>query len=395
MTDFLRNNRYASAILTTVILVVIGVVVGFTRDGGPKSQDFVLRADEQAVQPGTTMSLPSAVAAPLTPATLANRPPITLGRTGRPVRPGDSAAPRSGAGTTVTTRDTTETTRRDDTPAATTTTRPPSTAFGANRVAFSAGGSLWTINPDGSDPKAVANSGFFAAWAPDHRVIAFSDADRPGGGLHLVNAAGERYGLTTGVVKDSEPSWSPDGSKLAFARIDTASTDGYSGIWVINRDGSNLRRVAITPACFNRDPAWSPDGTKIAFWSSGRDHCSGGPDEGSYELYTLTLSTGEVKRLGTATNSGAPAWSPDGKTIAFSSDGYGGEGFEICVMASDGSNVQRITTSAGDDTGPAWSPDGRQIAFRSDREGGGIFVMRANGSAVEMLVAGGTQPSWR
>jgi TolB protein len=388
--DFLRTNRNASAIITTVILVMIGALVGFTRDTGTHNPGVVLRADEQSVQPGATVTVPSAVTA--APATTPLHPPLTLGKLGQPVTPGGSHG--SSGGSATTSRNTTATTRGGTSA----TTQVIGSAFGPDRIAYSAGGSLWTIDPDGTDARTVTDSGFFAAWAPGHNAIAFADANSPGGGLYFVNAAGQRDGLTTGVVPDSQPSWSPDGTKVAFARIDTSSTDGYSGIWVIDRDGSNLRRVAVSPGCFNRDPSWSPDGTKIAFWSS-RDHCSGGSTQGNYELYVMKANkldgTDPVTRLGTASNSGAPAWSPDGKTIAFSSDGYGGVGFEICFMAADGSkDPVRVTNLSGDDTDPAWSPDGAHIAFRSDRDGGGVFVMKWNGADMHLLVAGATQPSW-
>jgi hypothetical protein len=384
--DFLRNNRYASSIITMVLLILVGVFVAVTRDDTSKRPGVVLRADEQALQPQETVSPNAAVPQVLRTPPPTGTPP-TLGRIGTPIRPVPRPSGSSGGGGS------TATTGAAAGP--TTTTTIKTSAFAANRIAYSAGGSMWTVNPDGLDPRSIGVSGFFPTWSPDHKAIAYTDADSPGGALWIVNANGERFGVTTGVVQDAQPTWSPDGTKLAFARIDNTASEGYSSLWVINRDGSNLHKIA-TSACFNRDPSWSPDGTKIAFWSS-RDHCDEGePDYGQYELYVLTATNPtQPTRLGTATNSGVPAWSPDGKTIAFASDGYGGLGTEIVLIGADGNLPRRITNINGDDTYPAWSPDGTRLAFRSDRSEGGIFTMRTDGSDVQLVVAGAYQPSWR
>jgi Tol biopolymer transport system component len=261
-------------------------------------------------------------------------------------------------------------------------------ALAPGRIAYSASGALWTVDDDGGDARRVAAHGFFPAWSPGHSAIAYSDGDSPGGALRIVTASDD-YALTTGVADDSQPVWSPDGRKIAFARIDNTN-DEYSEIWVVNKDGSGTRQLTHL-RCFNRDPSWSEDGRKLVFWSSS-DHCDPGPTQGQYELYTYELATGKVTRLGTNTNSGGPAWSPDNAQIAFSSDGYVGVGFEIVVMNADGSNAHRLTTLSGDDTDPAWSPDATEIVFARD---GGIYKMSAsNGGNRTLIAAGGSQPAW-
>jgi WD40-like Beta Propeller Repeat len=407
VTDFLRNNRYASVIITTVLLVVVGLVVSLARSDRPDNSGLTLRADQQALQPQTTDALPPASAPPVgAAATVATLKPLKLGKIPSLPRAGASSSKQpssaTGGGTSKGTggggnsTDTTATTAGGGGTSPTTLyAKPPSNAFAPGRIAFSAGGSVWTVNPDGSDARQVATNAYFPAWAKDHSVIAVADGDGAGGALSLVTPAGDRLGLTTGAVDDAQPAWSPDGTKLAFARIDkTAAVDG-SAIWVINRDGSNLRKIAAPSPCLSRDPAWSPDGKKIAFWSS-RDHCDeAAADFGDYTLYVYDLLTGVTTALGDATtNRAAPAWSPDGKKLAFASDGDGGVGFEICVMNADGTGAARITNASGHDTDPSWSPDGRKIAFRSERNGGGIFVMNADGSSPTMLVGGASHPAW-
>lgn len=107
-------------------------------------------------------------------------------------------------------------------------------------------------------------------------------------------------------------------------------------------------------------PAWSPDGQTIAFVSN-RD--------GNMEIYAVSLDGSNLRRL-TAheADDWAPAWSPDGRRIAFWSEREGGVA-EVYVMDADGSNVRRITSGAHGDWNLAWSPDGRRIAYT--RLGGG------------------------
>ena len=135
-------------------------------------------------------------------------------------------------------------------------------------------------------------------------------------------------------------------------------------------------------------PAWSPDGRRIAF-QSDRD--------GDSEIYVMNADGSGVTQL---THNGAgdwgPAWSPDGRRIAFQSDRDGDS--EIYVMNAAGSGVTQLTHIDAGDYGPAWSPDGQRIAFNSDRDGDHeIYVMNAAGSGVTQLTHHGAwdfSPAW-
>ena len=137
-------------------------------------------------------------------------------------------------------------------------------------------------------------------------------------------------------------------------------------------------------------PAWSPDGRHIAFVSV-RDTLSGKLDLESGEIYVLDFdpltgrAMGEARRLtDSPAADGWPAWSPSGDQIAFHSD-RGGD-FDIWVMNVDGSNPVNLTRHAGDDKFPAWSPSGDQIAFASDRDGSyDIWLMDPDGSNLAKL----------
>jgi Tol biopolymer transport system component len=167
----------------------------------------------------------------------------------------------------------------------------------------------------------------------------------------------------------SKPTWSPDGTKIAFTQADD--------IYVMNADGSNQTNLTNDPAWEGR-PAWSPDGTKIAF-DSGRD--------GNSEIYVMNAADGsDVSRL---SEGFMPAWSPDGTKIAFASYPDGTWREEIYVMnAADGSDVSRLTYSDRvSDLWPRWSPDGTKIAYARSWEGtwrrpgdDDIYTMNPDGS---------------
>lgn len=157
-----------------------------------------------------------------------------------------------------------------------------------------------------------------------------------------------------GFSNDFDPAWSPDGSQLAFQRLENSNWD----IYVVNDDGANETRLTFDPA-FDAYPAWSPDGKQLAFMS-GRD---------SYgDIYVMNADGSNVRRLTDDPGwDGDPAWSPDGTRIAFMSgrERMYPKGFlgSIYTMAPDGSDVVRRTSDPGHDVEPAWSPDGFQIAF--------------------------------
>jgi Tol biopolymer transport system component len=145
--------------------------------------------------------------------------------------------------------------------------------------------------------------------------------------------------VTTDPLNDMHPSWSPDGTKIAFE----SERDGNSEIYVINIDGSNVRRLTDDPGS-DTYPVWSPDGEKIAFVSDRN---------GNPEIYVINSNgSNQVNITNNSASDTNPAWSPDGKKIAFSSDRDGNS--EIYVMNADGSNQVNFTNNPYNDTEPAW-----------------------------------------
>ena len=139
---------------------------------------------------------------------------------------------------------------------------------------------------------------------------------------------------------------------------------------------------------FDAAPAWSPDGRRIAF-DSDRD--------GNWQIYVMNADGSGVTSLtDNDAPEGFPAWSPDGRRIAFESTRDGNP--ELYVMNADGSGVTRLTFNNARDWSPAWSPDGRRIAFDSNHDGNlEIYVMNADGSGVTRLTHNQTHdgtPAW-
>ncbi len=158
-------------------------------------------------------------------------------------------------------------------------------------------------------------------------------------------------------------------------------------IHVMDYDGSRIKRITANGS-INLSPAWSPDGKQVAFVS----YRSGTP------MLMILSDTGEEKRAFPQQGelNSAPSWSPDGRLLAFSSSRDGNA--EIYVMKVSNQKLTRLTRHPGIDTSPTWSPNGREIAFTSDRSGRPqIYVMDAEGANVRRItydVSYCDSPTW-
>ncbi|MES1255807.1 MAG: hypothetical protein ABUS56_09375, partial [Acidobacteriota bacterium] len=149
-------------------------------------------------------------------------------------------------------------------------------------------------------------------------------------------------------------------------------------IYIADYDGENQRRVTIGRS-LNITPTWSPDGRSIAYSSYKR----GQPNIFIQNIYQGTME--ELTKEGTGDNY-TPAWSPDGTRVCFSSTRDGNP--ELYVANRDGSNVRRLTNHPGGDITPTWSPSGTQIAFTSDRTGTPqIYIIGADGLGLQKLTS--------
>ncbi len=171
-------------------------------------------------------------------------------------------------------------------------------------------------------------------------------------------------------------------SKIIFV----SDRDGNDELYMMDYDGFNQTRLTFNKV---RDymPAWSADGRKIAFTSYRK--LVGG-------LYLLDLEAGKVSEISTKGTNFSACFSADGKKLAFCSTQDGNS--EIYVASSDGKNIKRLTFNDAIDTAPSWSPTSREIAFTSDRSGTPqIYIMDAEGSNIRRVSFGGTyhdSPAW-
>jgi len=159
-------------------------------------------------------------------------------------------------------------------------------------------------------------------------------------------------------------------------------------IYISDYDGENQRRVTVGKT-LNIAPRWSPDGRSIAYTSYRR----GGANIFISNIFQGTLD--EVTKGDKVGENWLPAWSPDGTRVAFSSTRDGNP--EIYVANRDGSNVRRLTNHPSIDITPTWSPTGTQIAFTSDRTGTPqIYVVGADGLNLAKRSSDGycDRPTW-
>jgi TolB protein len=240
---------------------------------------------------------------------------------------------------------------------------------------------LCLIDPNGDNFRPLFVGGKDPAWSPDGRFI-YCMSKRDGNwDIYRISADGKNpVNLTEHPADDMYPEISPDGKQLVFY-----SKRPPSGLFLMDVEGRNVRHLT-----FGFLSSWAPDGRRIVF------HKAWEPD-----LWVISVDGGNPMNVtGDGQANSDPAWSPDGRLIAYESwrDGDPINVAEIYVMEPNGEGKRRLTQAPGLDWSAAWSPDSQKIVFTSDRDGGSrLYLMNADGTRQKPLSPFGVrgfEPSW-
>jgi Tol biopolymer transport system component len=227
-----------------------------------------------------------------------------------------------------------------------------------------------------------------AGGPPGTGRIAFGDIMT--GQIYTVNPDGTGLAQLThepSGIGARDPDWSPHGSRILFARFN--QSNGTGRIWIMNADGTGQRRVASdVPGQSDISPRYTPDGRRIVFLRCLPffEHCA----------IWIMRSDGTHRHLivpfieaPNETNNFYPDVSPDGRHIAFTRFGFHGITSQVWVAGINGAHARPLTAPRLEAFGPNWSPDGRSLAFSSNanRWQSAIYAMRADGTGVTRLAA--------
>ena len=241
---------------------------------------------------------------------------------------------------------------------------------------------LAVVGLDGKAPRRLTRHEAFdnyPAWSPDGTRVAFlserdaSDWGLPRIDLYTMAADGMDVQRLTAGLKDvpwwtlnwQPPAWSPDGRFLAVSGVEGIEEYAQRVLYLVRADGSGFVRLSEAMS----GGTWSPDGTRLAFAKAVGD------EAGEAGLFTIAVDGSDLRRVGTVSRSGVPnawihtvAWSPDGLKLLYVCSPR-----QFCVVTLDGEPVGATVTQDGRPVGEnpllgdraAWSPDGERIAVTS------------------------------
>src|SRR4051812_739087 len=251
------------------------------------------------------------------------------------------------------------------------------------------GGAVMAMRSDGSRRvRLTTDQSVYAAPAvsPDGQRIAVAYGSWDG--IYTLDRFGQsRTQLVGGGNFDGEPAWSPDGTKLVFRRLVHRAFGDVGRIFIVNRDGTGLRQLTPEPTDntrnpYDADPSWSPDGTRVLFarsgemsfinvdgtglaptgvfgdspqWSRDGTHIAYQSINGGNEgIWVMDMSLSPHQLTTPVQADQMPRWSPDGSQLAFAR--VEGGVSQLYEMRTDGTGVTKLSTSLKSDAWPSWSP---------------------------------------
>ena len=214
------------------------------------------------------------------------------------------------------------------------------------------------------------------AMATGGKRLAFRNLDPMHLGLGVLDLRSNELGELTVHTEDVMPAWSPNAQQIVFAS---------------NKHGDRKWRVyAISPGAvrgegeewaYGQTPTWSPDGSQVAYHGCDErgDNCG---------VWVMKAGGFDPNRLTTNASDSAPAWSADGSRVAFISTRAGN--WEIHMVDVASGKETRLTEHPAADVAPTWSPNGQRLAFLSNREGAwAVYVLEVNSGKIQKIIATG------
>ncbi|WP_108444264.1 Tol-Pal system beta propeller repeat protein TolB [Halomonas denitrificans] len=221
------------------------------------------------------------------------------------------------------------------------------------------------------------------SWSPDGSKLAYVSFETGRPAIYIQEiASGRRVRATSFEGLNSAPTWSPDGRRLAMS----LSKDGQPDIYVMDIGSRNLERVT-TGSSIETEPAWSPDGQSLVFTSDR----SGGP-----QIYHLELGSGQAERITFTGNYNARArFAPDGESIFLIH--RGSNGYQVARQDLESGRLVALTDSRQDES-PSVAPNGTMVIFATQQGGNGVLGgVSADGRASFRLPAAQgdvREPAW-
>jgi TolB protein len=174
---------------------------------------------------------------------------------------------------------------------------------------------------------------------------------------------GQLRRLTDTQGYDAEGSYSPDGKQIVFC----SQRDGDLQLYIMDADGSNVRRLTNAPGCYNGGPFFSPDGKRVIFRADRKK-------KDYLQIFVInTDGTAERQLTDSEGVNWGPYWHPDGKHVIYSaadhSDPKARPNYDLWLIKVDSGAKTRLTYASGADVLPVFSPDGKKLLWTSTRDG--------------------------